>query len=430
MDISFTDHSHIIGKGGATIRRVMDETKCHIHFPDSNRSNKDEKSNQVSIAGELQEVERARGLVRGLTPLIFLFDLPYRSELKSEQDVGTNNYVKYIQDRYCLQVMVRQVGRGSGSTVSVKGCEKDYEKVKEGTVLLIKKLRPAPSGSATVPVSLQMHISTQHHAAVFGNNNVNLKQIMQKTGTRIYFPDSRDPGSSVPKRGNVLITGSVEGIFSARQMLVGSLPVVIKFDINDEFTVKDWFLRQLQDENGVSITIKDKTRESSQTVTMRTEERNAAGLYHARHQLLQLGGEPAMELPVTYFPPFLVFDNRGWEHGGVSSGTQEGRSYQLEIYSDQPWHSHSNLPYCTVDRGDEGSYSYLQVSGPHSSCDHPQGQTGGWEWVHTKMENGERRNQQLEPVHQYRGQRPRDIDQVYLDHFPFHFHFCCVHGSI
>ena len=47
MDVSYTDHSHIIGKGGNTIRRVMAETSCHIHFPDSNRSNPNEKSNQV-----------------------------------------------------------------------------------------------------------------------------------------------------------------------------------------------------------------------------------------------------------------------------------------------------------------------------------------------------------------------------------------------
>ena len=49
MDVSYTDHSHIIGKGGNTIRRVMAETNCHIHFPDSNRSNPNEKSNQVTL---------------------------------------------------------------------------------------------------------------------------------------------------------------------------------------------------------------------------------------------------------------------------------------------------------------------------------------------------------------------------------------------
>lgn len=64
LDVSYTDHSHIIGKGGLTIKRVMEETNCHIHFPDSNRSNHQEKSNQVSIAGEIEGVERARAKVR------------------------------------------------------------------------------------------------------------------------------------------------------------------------------------------------------------------------------------------------------------------------------------------------------------------------------------------------------------------------------
>ena len=82
MDVSYTDHSHIIGKGGNTIRRVMAETNCHIHFPDSNRSNPNEKSNQVSIAGEIDGVETARARVRELTPLVICFDLPIMHSLQ------------------------------------------------------------------------------------------------------------------------------------------------------------------------------------------------------------------------------------------------------------------------------------------------------------------------------------------------------------
>lgn len=50
MDVSHTEHSHVIGKGGNNIKKVMEETGCHIHFPDSNRNNQAEKSNQVSEA--------------------------------------------------------------------------------------------------------------------------------------------------------------------------------------------------------------------------------------------------------------------------------------------------------------------------------------------------------------------------------------------
>lgn len=64
IDVSYTDHSHIIGRGGLSIKRIMEETHCHVHFPDLNRINLMEKSNQVSIAGDIQGVEKARSRVR------------------------------------------------------------------------------------------------------------------------------------------------------------------------------------------------------------------------------------------------------------------------------------------------------------------------------------------------------------------------------
>ena len=84
LDVSYTDHSHIIGKGGLTIKRVMEETGCHIHFPDSNRSNHQEKSNQVSIAGEMEGVERARARVR-VKKRDFIFDFIFCVTLNDNQ---------------------------------------------------------------------------------------------------------------------------------------------------------------------------------------------------------------------------------------------------------------------------------------------------------------------------------------------------------
>lgn len=60
MDVSHTEHSHVIGKGGNNIKRVMEETGCHIHFPDSNRNNQAEKSNQVGFLAAAQLLHRCR----------------------------------------------------------------------------------------------------------------------------------------------------------------------------------------------------------------------------------------------------------------------------------------------------------------------------------------------------------------------------------
>ncbi|XP_069097071.1 protein bicaudal C homolog 1 isoform X2 [Pleurodeles waltl] len=70
MDVSHTEHSHVIGKGGNNIKKVMEETGCHIHFPDSNRNNQAEKSNQVSIAGQPAGVESARIRIREGTAVL------------------------------------------------------------------------------------------------------------------------------------------------------------------------------------------------------------------------------------------------------------------------------------------------------------------------------------------------------------------------
>ncbi|KAL5961805.1 hypothetical protein TSMEX_010453, partial [Taenia solium] len=65
LDVAHTEHSHLIGKGGHCVKAMMLETQCHIHFPDSNRApNVVEKSNQVSISGQPEDVERARRRIR------------------------------------------------------------------------------------------------------------------------------------------------------------------------------------------------------------------------------------------------------------------------------------------------------------------------------------------------------------------------------
>lgn len=47
MDISHQEHPSLIGKKGILIKKIMQETNCHIHFPDGNKISVNEKSNQV-----------------------------------------------------------------------------------------------------------------------------------------------------------------------------------------------------------------------------------------------------------------------------------------------------------------------------------------------------------------------------------------------
>ena len=50
---------------------------------------------------------------------------------------------------------------------------------------------------------------------------------MQRTKTTILFPDAADPNIPQIRKGSVSITGAIHNVYSARQQLVGALPLVI-----------------------------------------------------------------------------------------------------------------------------------------------------------------------------------------------------------
>ncbi|XP_011695731.1 PREDICTED: protein bicaudal C isoform X1 [Wasmannia auropunctata] len=345
LDVSYTDHSHIIGKGGLTIKRVMEETGCHIHFPDSNRSNHQDKSNQVSIAGEMENVERARARVRNLTPLIFSFELPIMGASQSMPDCTSPHVVK-IQEKYNVQVMFRTRPKLHATLVVVKGCEWEVAQVKEATYLLIRYM--CKNLASQIQVQMSMEISPQHHSIVLGKQSSNLKMIMQRTATQIMFPDAGDPNIPSLKKSNVTITGDINNVYLARQQLVGSLPLVLMFDLpEDSMTacVDTEKISQLMQSLDVFINVRHKPKQSTLSVIIKGIERKASNIYKARKQLLGLD-EPTVvaDIPVTYHIPnagnvFQSNSNNDSPTNNLISGVQENFSSMLNVNT-------QNSPYC------------------------------------------------------------------------------------
>ena len=76
------------------------------------------------------------------------------------------------------------------------------------------------------------------------------------------------------------------------------------FDIPETLQVEESVISKLQDDQDVIISIKPKARQTSKSCIVKAQERNSAGLYNARHVLLQLDrqGEPVVRanIPETY----------------------------------------------------------------------------------------------------------------------------------
>ncbi|XP_069700083.1 protein bicaudal C [Periplaneta americana] len=301
LDVSYTDHSHIIGKGGHTIKRVMQETSCHIHFPDSNRTNVNEKSNQVSIAGQLEGVEQARAQIRNLTPLIFSFELPIIGTLQPLPD-SNSPILRNIEEKYNVQVMFRKRPKLYGTIVLIKGCEWEVAGVQEATMLVIHHL--CESLDTQIQVQMALEISPQHHSIVLGKGSGNLKMIMQQTSTQIMFPDADDPNIPTLKKSNICITGSVHNVYLARQQLMGSLPITLMFGLPENMVVDREKVIQLMQKLDVDITIRHKPKQNVVTAVIKGIERNASNVYEARNKLLDLD-EPKVvaDIPETYNIP-------------------------------------------------------------------------------------------------------------------------------
>ncbi|RUS76830.1 hypothetical protein EGW08_015402 [Elysia chlorotica] len=257
MDVSHTEHSHVIGKGGNNIKRVMTETGCHIHFPDSNRgSNLQEKSNQVSIAGQPDGVEIARAQIRELLPLVFMFELPVTSPLTPAPDV-TSPLIQQLQQTHGVTVTMKQRARSYGTSVQVRGSVHSAKQVKQATGCLMEQL----AGNSALPVSTQLEIAPQHHLFIIGRGAGNVHQIMQQTGAHILFPD---PATATPqRRGTVFISGGIESVFLARQYLMGCLPLVLMFDVKEAIELDQGRITQLMETLDVFISVKPKPKQPS-----------------------------------------------------------------------------------------------------------------------------------------------------------------------
>ncbi|XP_045500367.1 protein bicaudal C homolog 1 [Colias croceus] len=304
IDVSYTDHSHIIGKGGLTIKRVMEETGCHIHFPDSNRTSALEKSNQVSIAGDMERVERARARVRALTPLVFCFELPIVSSSQPLPDINSP-YVQQIQEQYNVQVMIRNRPKLHANLLVVKGVQWEVQATMEATSLLMSYMCGPLASQTSVQMSLE--ISPMHHPVVVGRGAEQLKVMMQSSGAQIMFPDADDPNIPALRKSCVTITGQIKDVYKARQQLVGSLPLVVIFDVPEETCrIETEAVNALMHKHSVYISVRRKPKQGISSVVIKGIERCAGDIYEARRALL--GGKESSitaEIPESYNIPTL-----------------------------------------------------------------------------------------------------------------------------
>ena len=60
------------------------------------------------------------------------------------------------------------------------------------------------------------------------------------------------------------------------------------FDLPESLDMDEAMINKLQEEHDINISIKPKARQTNKSCIIKAQERNCAGVYIARHHLLQL----------------------------------------------------------------------------------------------------------------------------------------------
>lgn len=366
LNVSYRDHSFIIGKCGKSIKQIMDDTKTHIHFPDSNRFNKHEKSNQVSFTGPLDGVEKARARVRQSSPLVLQFELPVISNEQKIPDVDSPA-IRDICVMYDVQVSYSHRSKLHATSVLVKGSESNSGNVKLATQRLIEQL--CQGVTSPIEVNIQMDVSPQYHFIVKGKDNRNLKRIMELSKTRIIFPDLNDTNFSPLRRCQISISGTIEGVCEARDYIIGNLPVALMFEYPDKNIDLDE-IAQLNKTLDVFITVRSKSHHGALCIVIKGIEKYVGDVYEARSKILKLNqATVAAEVPSTYY---FQYENKN----------QLQIQSLFQMYSNSPtaldFPHEAQLPYTPSDNLTHlmNRMSCMSLASPQQQQQHHQQKNG------------------------------------------------------
>ncbi|CAL1261124.1 unnamed protein product [Larinioides sclopetarius] len=286
MEVTHMEHPSLIGKGGKLIKKVMEATGCHIHFPDANKINKLEKKNQVSIYGDPTNVERARVMIRALIPIQIHFQVP-----KTSFDTQVHNSMNPNYD--CSLSGTKFVGSYNGlllyspsgqSNIVIIRCNQDqFSNLRKDITMLMEHIC-CTKGTNLPPVHMMTDIMQQHQAFVKGPNNSNIEGIVKKTGAKITFPDVNSPTS---ERRSITISGSLDSVYVAWLEIMNYLPVNVSFDVNATRETKGEYMDFLRD-LGIALFTRPNPKYYIKNVTLKGPEKFSKQMLQYRQHLLHL----------------------------------------------------------------------------------------------------------------------------------------------
>nr|XP_026691860.1 vigilin isoform X2 [Ciona intestinalis] len=177
-------HKNIIGKGGANIRKIREETNTQIELP------KEDSDNEVIvITGKKADCEKARKLIRAIEreqANIVEESVTINPQLHNQLIGAKGRLVRSLMDDYGGNVQIHfPMGSSGSDKVTIRGPKEEVEKAKD-QLMQIAKQKELSS------YTKELKCKAELHRFLIGRGGTTIKKVRDETGARIMFPASND----------------------------------------------------------------------------------------------------------------------------------------------------------------------------------------------------------------------------------------------
>jgi len=198
-------HGNVIGRSGANIKRIKEETNTQIDIPAENST-----SDLIIVTGHKAQAEKARDMILKIQSELANIvndELKIAQKLHSSM-IGPGGKLILSITAECGDVNIRFPQDGvTSDIISIRGTAEDVEKAK----VQLQKLAEERLENS---FSLEISAKPEHHRFLIGRSGANIRKIRESTGARIVFPTRQDENKEL-----ITIIGKKEACEQAKKEL-------------------------------------------------------------------------------------------------------------------------------------------------------------------------------------------------------------------
>ncbi|XP_070785683.1 vigilin isoform X3 [Enoplosus armatus] len=258
-------HKNIIGKGGANIKKIREETNTKIDLPTENSN-----SEMIVITGKKSNCEAARERILAIQRELANIketEVTIPAKLHNSLIGSKGCLVRSIMED-CGGVHIHFPSEGSGSDkVTIRGPAGEVEKAK-------KQLLQLAEEKQVNNFTAELQAKPEYHKFLIGRGGANIRRVRDRTGARIIFPSPDDTEQEL-----ITIVGKEEAVRQAQkelESLVKNLDDVVEDSMVVDVRHHRHFvcrrgqvLRELAEEYGGVAVSFPRTGANSQRVTLK-----------------------------------------------------------------------------------------------------------------------------------------------------------------